>query len=177
MSIAKNKGLWLGAGALGCLGMVMVAGFIVVGGIALYAMSDGPTAAPVQPQGYRPDDGGATPPVEEGALSETVILEGQIVDAATGEAVPGGIFMLLTPGRTIADFYASGDPNGDGIIEMMSMADGEGWFRMNGVRRGYTYTMASGAPGYRDLSQDHGLVVDNAFAEAIRFDPIRLQRQ
>ena len=189
MSIGKNKGLWLGAGALGCFGMVMVAGFIVVGGVALYLMSPSPAPAPdvpVEPQGFAPD-GGEAPVVDAEAqedaelgdapVSATVTLEGQVVDAASGQGVGGAYFFVLMPGKTFADLQGSGDPAGDGILHSAAVADGSGAYRISDVERGYTYTVVIAADGYQPQYLDHGLEINSRDPEVTRLTPVSLQRQ
>lgn len=177
MSIAKNKKIWLGAGALGCLGMVMVGGFILVGGIALYAMSSTPApAAPVRPpegHGYAPDNGGQPGPAPA-PVSATVDLEGEVVDAATGQGIGGAYFVVMAPGRTFADFQASNDPAGDGLLEMAAVTDGSGAYRLSDLTRGHRYTVLVAAPGYLVQAFDHGLEITANDPDVTRMNPIAL---
>lgn len=178
MSIAKNKKLWLGAGALGCFGMVMVGGFILVGGIALYVMSSTPApAAPTRPpeaHGYAPENGGAPAPAP---VSATVELAGQVVDAGTQQGIPGAYFLILMPGKTFADLQASGNPAQDGTLHSGAVSDGNGDFRVTGVERGYRYTVIAAADGYQPMHLDHGLEINDQDPEVTRLNPIPLSSQ
>lgn len=191
MAISK-KAMWLGAGALGCFGMFFMVLLIVggIGAVAFLSKSDAPAQEPGQEQPARPAQNGDAPaqpaaepaapaddqPARNTQVSESVALEGQVVDAATGQGISGAYFVVLTPGKTIADLQQSKDPQGDGILEAGAITDGSGNYQVKSLRRGYTYTVVAAADGYQTTYKDNGLEINGSDPETTRLQPIQLQK-
>lgn len=179
----SKKLILAGVGVMGCVGMFLVVLLIGGGIIAVAAMDSDPAPVAEGPRAPTPGpDAPAEPdapvePEEEEAVSETVTLEGRIVDAATQQGIGGAYFVLLTPGKTYADFQASSDPRGDGILEVGAITDSDGNFRLSDVRRGYSYTIISAADGYEIGHADNALEINNGDPEVTRLNPISLPRE
>jgi hypothetical protein len=201
----KKFAVVAGLGALGCMGAAFVM-LLIVGGLgALYVMQPDPAPqayrAGQQPaqrpatQGGQPPatQGGQTPAAqgdddaaaegddatEEGsaaAVSESVTLTGRIVDAATQQGIEGAYFVLLMPGKTYADFQASGDPAGDGIIAGGVKTASDGGFQVQGVPRGNTFTVVAAAAGYQSAHRDNGLEINAQDPAETPLNPIQLTR-
>lgn len=179
--MSKKVAIVAGVGALGCFGMIFVV-VLLVGGIAIVSSLE---PDPVQPQAYREqpvgpgtenpgpgDDGQRTAPV-----SETVTLQGRLVDHETQQGIQGAYFILLTPGKTYADFQRSSDARGDGLLEAGAVTDGNGDFQISDVRRGYTYTIVAAAPGYQIGQMDHALEITPQDPEVTQLNPLALARE
>jgi hypothetical protein len=150
--MSKKVAIVAGIGAMGCFGMIFVVVLLVGGVIAVASLDEQPVQEqPVQPgQPAQPAQPGNEPAQPEEQVSHTVEIQGQIVDEATGQGIPGAIFVILNPGKTYDDLAQSDDPAGDGILYMAATADQEGRFRLDDLERGYTYVGIWGADGYND---------------------------
>ena len=75
---------------------------------------------------------------EGGPDGQTVRVRGQAVKGNTGQPLPGGIFGLLPPGVTCAEFFEKGEPNMS-LALVTDETDNDGFFELTGVPTGATY--------------------------------------
>jgi S1-C subfamily serine protease len=93
-----------------------------------------------------------------GSTAGGITITGQVVDGATGGALPGGSFGILQAGLTCNDFFGSRDLD----LSMVLVADvtnSQGFFTLNGVPRGEFYTVFFVLEGIDPICEDSWLEV------------------
>jgi hypothetical protein len=95
----------------------------------------------------------------EPPAAETSIITGALVSADTGEAIEGGLFLVLQPGTTVQDFVdAEGDP---ALVYAVGVSNGTGFFQVEpAVQQGQGYSIVILAEGYQPLSGEDILLAE-----------------
>jgi len=96
------------------------------------------------------DGSGRTPDPTPIPAAQRVDIYGWIIDADTGQGIPGALFLVLLPGISVDDFewseeelYASGEADRNGYFELSAP-----------LVRGEAYSLIIGAKGYDLLAED-----------------------
>lgn len=109
-------------------------------------------------------------PVGAFASAEGVQMEGRITDAATGEGIPGALFIVLRPEFSIEDFTWT-----QSQVLGISQADSQGYFQVPVLLPRGTddepllYSVLVRAEGYLPISAD-GIAVIEDTASPVEID-------
>jgi len=96
------------------------------------------------------DGSGRTPDPTPIPANQRVEVYGWIMDADTGQGIPGALFLVLLPGITVDDFEWSVEE-----LYASAEADRSGYFELSApLVRGEEYSLIIGAKGYDLISQD-----------------------
>lgn len=83
-------------------------------------------------------DGGAAGGAGGGAAAGGIVISGRAVDGATGRGLAGGVFGILRPDVTCAQFFNSAQLDLNMVVSS-GETNSQGYFRLTGVPRGATY--------------------------------------
>jgi len=96
-------------------------------------------------------DGAAPTPTPPPATTEGLYIQGHVLDADTGQGIPGALFVVLNPGITIdgwdgstAQIYTSAETDANGYFELPAP-----------LERGKSYSMIIWAEGYKSTGGDN----------------------
>lgn len=181
--------MWAGAGIVGCFGMIFILVVIVLGFVALSYLNQGPDleGQPLpQPTGVDPQEfpeaGGAPPgapapsPVPDATGTGTLAIEGSILDARSQRGIPDALIVLLVPGVRPLEFVQAADYEKDALVASQAQTDTRGSYRVEGVARGYTYSVLIGAEGYMPMAFEDGFIAEMEDPPVRRMQPVHLKR-
>jgi len=104
----------------------------------------------------------------EGAIGETVTVEGTVKDKKTRKPIKGAVILVLQPGITVQDFVDRGQKDAD--VFTAAQTDSRGQFVLeNPLERNVAYSIVVVAKGYKPLGVD-GSIVDDEQPDPVQLD-------
>ncbi|MFQ5612722.1 MAG: serine protease [Anaerolineae bacterium] len=118
-------------------------------------------------------DAPQAPPAQQ---SEGVLLTGRIVDYDTGRPIEDAVFIVLQPGKTVADFDDAADVESVTQSFGFTNSDGE-YLTVAPLPRGQVYSIIAGKKGYQRLALDDALEILPNDPDLVEIEDVALERR